>query len=324
MPEPNSERAAQVLSLPDGSRVGIADYGAPDGAPVLALHGAPASRLMFSVADVAACAANFRIIAPDRPGYGLTDVDRNPTLDRRAEWLEKVADALGLDRFAILAISGGGPYATALASRLGNRVTALALVSPMGPIADVMATTPANRPAVPFLQRRFFLHLPRRWIFPPLARLAARIFMASPRGFVGGFPRLIGDPDAHILRKPHIREAMLAMTREALRDGAEGGIADLRIYGAPWNIDIARITAPAMLWQGTADRIVPVAAALHLARLIPGCRLMRLEGAGHFWVFDHMTEVFAGLRAMTEISSSAGAAIRPALGSVDTTSPTRT
>jgi pimeloyl-ACP methyl ester carboxylesterase len=291
--------STRVLQLPTGP-VGLAEYGDPDGAPVLALHGAPASRLMFAIADEPARAAGLRIIAPDRPGYGLTPMDALPALASRTAGLESLADVLGLERFAVLAISGGAPYGVALASRLGARITALALVSPMGPVADFAASSEAARRAVPFVQRRFFRHLPYRRFFPPLAGLAARVFMVLPNGTSGLAPRLVGDPDAHILVKPHIRAAMLEMTREALRNGAAGGVADLRIYGAPWGVDFRRVCAPATLWQGTQDRVVPAAAALYLARHIPGCRLVSIEGAGHFWVFESLDGLCRAVRAMID------------------------
>jgi pimeloyl-ACP methyl ester carboxylesterase len=55
------------------------------------------------------------------------------------------------------------------------------------------------------------------------------------------------------------------------------------------------VKAPVLLWQGMADRNVPVAASLRLARLIPGCELHRLEGEGHYWIFDHIEEVLKAL-----------------------------
>lgn len=285
------DRNSRTLCLPDGRRVGLAEYGAPDGAPVLALHGAPACRLMFAIADREARSVGLRLIAPDRPGYGLTPADEAPTLAKRTDWLVAIADTLGLDRFAILAVSGGGPYAAALASRLGRRITAMVLVSPMGPAADYLATPLAREAPIPFLQRRFFVHLPRRWFFPALGRTAVRLYMTPRRGLLTNVPRLIRDPDAGILDRPLIRDVMGAMTREAFRTGAHGGISDMMIYGAPWNVSLQEISAPSVLWQGTADRIVPVAAAYHLAHSIPGCRLIRIGDAGHFWVFEHVEEV---------------------------------
>jgi pimeloyl-ACP methyl ester carboxylesterase len=292
------DRNSRTLHLPDGRKVGLAEYGAEDGRPVLALHGAPACRLMFAIADEEARRAGLRLIAPDRPGYGLTPPDEKPTLASRTDWLAAIVDVLGLDRFAILAVSGGGPYATALASRLQTRITALALVSPMGPAADYLATPLAREAPIPFLQRRFFVHLPRRWFFPALGRTAVRLYMTPRNGLLTNVPRLIRDPDAGILERPLVREVMGAMTREAFRTGAEGGISDMMIYAARWDVPLSSITAPSILWQGTADRIVPVAAAYHLAHSIPGCHLRRIGEAGHFWVFEHVGAVCEELAGM--------------------------
>jgi pimeloyl-ACP methyl ester carboxylesterase len=58
--------------LVSGRRIGCAEYGDPC-LPVLALHGTPGSRLMFALSDGAARERGLRLIAPDRPGYGLSD-----------------------------------------------------------------------------------------------------------------------------------------------------------------------------------------------------------------------------------------------------------
>ena len=290
------ERDAQTIKLPGGGTVSFAEYGDAGGAPVLALHGAPASRLMFALADQAARRLELRLLAPDRPGYGFTPADGRPSLASRAAWLSRVADALGLERFAILAISGGAPYGVALASRLGERVSALALISPMGPVADYMATEAAGNHPLGLLHRCFFLSLPRReWLIGSLAGLARRLFLAAPARFGGAFARALSGADAQLLARPHVRDALVAVTREGLRSGPRGGILDLSIYAAPWGVDYRAITAPAIVWQGLADRIVPMPSALHLASLIPRCRLVELDGAGHFWVLDHVEEVLSEL-----------------------------
>ena len=78
-----------------------------------------------------------------------------------------------------------------------------------------------------------------------------------------------------------------------------GGANDLFVYGQPWGIDYAAITAPCIVWQGTEDTIVPLAAARYLAACLPNCRYAELDGAGHFWVIEHIPEVLrsrGGLR----------------------------
>jgi len=296
---------SEFVELADGRCFGLARYGAENGLAVLALHGAPASRIMFDVTDAAAKKLTLQIYCPERPGYGVTPKDEAPTLETRVADLEAIADRLGLQRFAVLGVSGGGPYAVALAARLGRRVNGLALVSPMGPIAQFMAakragTIGSEYGSVPRGHRLFFLELPKRKRLLVLqAGIGARAFKAAPNSFAKIFAQLLSRSDTKVLSQPHVEKSLVAMTLEALRHGVGGGMADLTIFSRPWPVHFERITAPAILFQGTADRIVPVPVSVWLADLIPNCRFELREGAGHFWVYDHVGEV---LKSLAEIS----------------------
>jgi pimeloyl-ACP methyl ester carboxylesterase len=70
-----SARLAETVDLPDGRRLGHADFGDPEGAPLLHLHGTPGSRLDFATDryDAALREAGVRFIAVDRPGFGMSD-----------------------------------------------------------------------------------------------------------------------------------------------------------------------------------------------------------------------------------------------------------
>ena len=260
---------------------------------------------MFDVTDAAAKKLTLQIYCPERPGYGVTPKGEAPTLETRVADLEAIADRLGLQRFAVLGVSGGGPYAVALAARLGRRVNGLALVSPMGPIAQFMAakragTIGSEYGSVPRGHRLFFLELPKRKRLLVLqAGIGARAFKAAPNSFAKIFAQLLSRSDTKVLSQPHVEKSLVAMTLEALRHGVGGGMADLTIFSRPWPVHFERITAPAILFQGTADRIVPVPVSVWLADLIPNCRFELREGAGHFWVYDHVGEV---LKSLAEIS----------------------
>ncbi|MDO9383766.1 MAG: alpha/beta fold hydrolase [Hyphomicrobiaceae bacterium] len=310
-----------ILRLPDGTKVGLAVYGDPAGLPVLAFHGTPASRLMYRKGDAAARKLGLKLIATDRPGYGLSPIDRNGTLASRTALHVAVADTLGLDRFALVGISGGSPYAAALASRLADRVTALALVSPMGPVADYVA---AGLPRLPLLQRRFFLNLSQRgWLVKPGAALGVAAFRAAPRAFAHAFKGALGGDDSRILSDPGVLDGLIEMTREALRSGAAGAVADFRIYGQPWAIDYQAISSPATIWAGTADKVVPVPVCAYLAQRIPRGRLITVPGGAHFWILEHVSEVLARVRTMTDTAQvspvepgAASGVIRPAPNSI--------
>jgi pimeloyl-ACP methyl ester carboxylesterase len=78
----------------------------------------------------------------------------------------------------------------------------------------------------------------------------------------------------------------------------------MKIFSKPWNIPFDAIRAPALLWQGTADRNVPVSASFRLGELVPGCRVFSLEGAGHYWIFDHIPEVLQAMRRVWDENST--------------------
>ena len=58
------------VPLPDGSTVGVYEYGDPGGRPVFAFHGVPACGAGFDWADEPARSRGIRLLAPDRPGVG--------------------------------------------------------------------------------------------------------------------------------------------------------------------------------------------------------------------------------------------------------------
>src|SRR5208282_1859736 len=122
------------IVLADGRKLGYSEYGAQRGLPVLGFHGTPGSRFMFRLVHEPARRLGLRIIAPDRPGFGLSDYQENRTLSDWANDVSALADKLGLARFGVAGISGGGPYVAACAALLPERVTAAALISPVGPL----------------------------------------------------------------------------------------------------------------------------------------------------------------------------------------------
>ena len=76
--------ADQVLRLGDGRALGFEVYGDPAGAPLLFLHGTPGSRLKFAIGHDAGKELGLAIVAPDRWGYGLSDVPEAADAARRS------------------------------------------------------------------------------------------------------------------------------------------------------------------------------------------------------------------------------------------------
>jgi pimeloyl-ACP methyl ester carboxylesterase len=279
------------LTLHDGRRLGYAEYGDPDGPTGLYFHGHPGSRLEPRFADEAAAGAGLRIVALDRPGYGLSDFHSGrQILDWPADVAE-VADALGLERFAVLGSSGGGPYALACAHALPERVSKAGVISGVGPY-DAPGTTDGMR-----WQNRVGFQLGAR--FPPLARFVmasmARQLRRRPDRTLDAIAQAMSPSDAEVARRPEVREILAADIAEAFRQGSRGAALDVVLLGRPWGFRLDEVGMPVYLWQGEEDVLVPPAMGRHLAARLPDCRAAFLPGEGHLLFVDHMAEIVEAL-----------------------------
>ena len=279
--------ADQVLRLGDGRALGFKVYGDPAGAPLLFLHGTPGSRSLFAVGHDVGKELGLAILAPDRWGYGLSDVPRAMSLSAFAADMAALMDHLGHEQFAVSGISGGGPYAASVAAVLAPRVTALALASSMGPVADL-----SDRRMLAYFHRFCFTALPRS----PLAmRAVFGLFRASlersPRLAAKLATMRAGPRDKALIARPEIARWLLGSFREGLRRGVDGAMCDMQLFSRSWDVDLGTIRAPARLWIGTADTAVPLSAARLLAHSITGCLLIELPAEGHFWMAVNYREV---------------------------------
>ena len=104
--------------------------GDPDGFPVLWFHGTPGGRLQVPPdAPASALARGLRLFGVERPGTGYSTEHRYGEVREFAADIRALADSLGLAKFAVAGLSGGGPYTLACAHDLPDRVVALDLVS---------------------------------------------------------------------------------------------------------------------------------------------------------------------------------------------------
>jgi pimeloyl-ACP methyl ester carboxylesterase len=114
---------SQVALASDGRTLTFAEWGDPDGFPVFFLHGTPNSRFARHYDESKYVEAGARVITYDRSGYGGSDRHRGRRVVDCVGDVAAIADTLGIDRFAVMGASGGGPHALAVAARLPERVT---------------------------------------------------------------------------------------------------------------------------------------------------------------------------------------------------------
>ena len=265
----------------DGRQVAYAQWGDPDGVPVLSLHGTPGSRLNRHPDSGAVRAAGIRVITYDRPGYGRSDRHPGRTVVDCVADVEAIADALGLERFRVTGASGGGPHCLAVAARLAERVERAACVVGLAPwqaegLDWFAGMDPAN-------VREFGWALDGEAVLEPaLQREVDRLLPAlddDPASLLADFE--LSDADRAVLADPRIHAVMREGMRESVAQGPLGWVDDDLAFTRPWGFELSEITVPVQVRYGATDVLVPAGHGAWLAAHVPGATVQVDTGAGH-------------------------------------------
>jgi pimeloyl-ACP methyl ester carboxylesterase len=112
----------------DGVRVFYRAAGDPNAPVILLLHGFPTSSFMFREL-IPRLATDYRVIAPDLPGFGFTEVPaaRNYkySFDNLAQTIDAFTQAIKINRYAIYVFDYGAPTGFRLAMAHPERITAI-------------------------------------------------------------------------------------------------------------------------------------------------------------------------------------------------------
>lgn len=286
--------AERTIALRDGRRLAYAEHGDARGRPLLMLHGFPGSRLEAALVHEQAARAGVRIVAPDRPGIGGSSPKRGRTLLDWAQDLLELADALGLERFPLVGVSGGAPYALACAFRAPERLSAVGLLCGLGPTDEpelLSGMLRWNRIGLRAARRCPALARPVLGAIAPLARRA-------PLLLVRKLARALPPPDRELLAERDLQRRLAVSFRESFRQGGAGPACDARNYARPWGFELSAIRARVHLWHGGRDAMVPQAMGLRMAELLPRCEPSFPPEEGHFsLVLRRCDEVFETLLA---------------------------
>lgn len=282
----------QTVQLMDGRTLGYVEWGAPQGTPVFAFHGSPGSRLDIFMAPLEEVSGlNARLIVPDRPGIGRSDFQPGrKLLDWPADVVE-LAGALGIERFAVLGVSGGGPYAAACAYQIPECLTRAAIVSGVAPLNVPGITRQMG-------QSRLFFTLAR--LSPSLAGWMMRSLKSGlerdPGRIIAQVTNTLPDPDREILAQPQVQQAFMRTLREALRNGTQGVSWDTAVIAREWGFRPEEISLPVKIFHGEADTNAPVAMGRYMANAIPNAQARFFPGEGHFSTFvKYLEEIVQAL-----------------------------
>jgi len=224
-------------------------YTAGHGDPLLIIHGGGDGARSW-LKTVTWLSRNYRIYAPDLPGFGLSQpIGRDQDIPKYVEFAEEFSRILGLQRFHLVGHSLGGAIALHYALAYPHKVDKLVLVSSMYLRADIA-------PWVSFMSSPFFyksLAAPAHAFMAFVKRLVDLFY--SPKEFINPLPRAKIDMAKLIMA---LQEQTTALTDQ-----------------------LSELIMPTLLVWGAKDSIVPVSHAYAAVQIIPDCHLEVLEGCGH-------------------------------------------
>jgi pimeloyl-ACP methyl ester carboxylesterase len=267
--------ASVTAALDDGRVLSCCQWGPAEGEPLFVLHGSPGSRFLRHREEVYQRAGAW-VITYDRPGYGASTRLPGRQVSHAAADVVSIADQLGLGRFGVCGISGGGPHALAVAARHPDRVRRCATVVSLGPYG------------VPGLD--FFASMSaadrQEWAWIQQGEQALVEHMV---------PDLVSWIDTLDTEQPPegmtdwVRRMLVQAFREAFAPGPGGFVDDFRSFVQPWGFDVAEVAAPTRIMVASEDKS-SLAHGQWLAGHIPGAQLVIVPG-GHLGPRDKEEEL---------------------------------
>lgn len=280
----------QICTLHSGRRLSFAQYGDPKGKPLFYFHGWPSSHLGAQKYDALAKKLHVRVIAPDRPGYGVSDYQRNRKLLDWPDDVVELAHHLHIKKFSVMGVSGGGPYAAVCAFKIPDRIKRIGIVVGLSPIIG-----PHIFDGMMWMSKIGWMLFGR---IPFTAKISAMIQYANAHWGPswGIYSSLFGaKADKKLYRDPKLRQETKRIFKEAFRDGYKGPELDLRLYTSEWRFDVGAIKSNVFLWYGAEDQNVSLNMGRYYKSHLPKSKLTIYPKEGHMISITHAEEIFKTL-----------------------------
>lgn len=280
----------QTLELRDGRKLGFAEFGDLNGKPIFHFHGHPGSRYEVLLHGDKPTKLGLHVIAAERPGIGLSDFQpRRKLLDWPDDIIE-LADHLGIEKFTVEGISGGGPYAAACAYKIPHRLECCAIVGGMGPInMRKKGMMRSNR--IDFFIARRLPFIVKYMVKKTMKKLNDP---DKAKDFMKRIFKTMAEPDRILVQDSKLLDIFTTEFREAFRSGPDGVTYEEKIYVKPWGFELSDISPDLQvyLWHGGLDVIVPISIGREMCDLIPNCKGYFYPEEAHLsFVYKHFEEI---------------------------------
>ncbi|KAI5855117.1 alpha/beta-hydrolase [Durotheca rogersii] len=282
----------ELFTLPDGRTISYAQYGDhASSRTIFYHHGYPSSHGEALAFHDAALRHGHRIISVDRPGMGSSTYQpQRRLLDWPADLLA-IADHLKVDRFAVLGVSGGGPYVLACWHQISrSRCVGAGIMGGLFP-------TDLGLSGMLVGSRMLF------WAARWSPRLAGKILdfglgsttrstenLETLEKTLGETVKSRPKPDVEAWESSssNFRQALTSGLKGAFQNGPEGSGWEARLYGSDWGFKLEELAiepGKMVIWHGDEDVNVPVAMAEKAAKLLRNAELRISNGHAHMSIF---------------------------------------
>ena len=285
----------RMIESPDGRVLEVATVGDPSHPPVFFHHGTPGSASLVRTIEEIATKGDLFLVTMSRAGYGTSSRQEGRNVAAAVPDTRTVLDALGLDRYAVVGWSGGGPHALACAALDAPRCIAAWSLAGVAPFTADFDWTDGMGPENIEEMELAVKGGPEYEAHMEL--IGTALGDATADNLIDLFGGLLSDPDKEALAPWAARELFADSFRRGFVHGWRGSYDDDRAMMSDWDFDPGAITIPVSVWFGDQDLMVPPTHAQWLLRTVTSSSGHHYPGEGHFSVImNHFDELAADIK----------------------------
>lgn len=283
-----NDKQVHLYPFEDGRQLAFNRYGAPLGYPVLYFHGSPSSRLEAAFLHDVAASQGFLLIAPDRPGCGVSDPNPNHALLDNAADMAEFVSHLGWDHFGMIATSGGFPSLAACAFRFPEKVLFSVDLAGWAPLNEMRHSyaqmTPGDRLFA------FLAHYFPRLLILPFRAIGRAARQSDTERFHRLFASWLSESDHKALEDHEMAKNLHQIVRESFRQGANGPMRDALLCYRDWGFPLGDVHVPLHIYHGQDDKLVPVSFSHYVSQAVGSSSLTTYPEIGHYGLITRKQE----------------------------------
>ena len=282
----------QTITLDDGRVLGFAESGDPQGIPLFLFHGLNSSRLEVIIANESMFRSSIRCIGIDRPGIGLSSFQKNRTVLDFVDDVEALTKHLSIEKFLLLGVSAGTPYALACSYKIPHKIIACGIISGVAPVFTFGLKEMAK-------ESRAFISLAQKvpWLIKYIFWfLHGRLSQNSLKEdqFLESIMFALDDVDKKLIGLTHAKRALLKTFKEGYKQGSKGVAYDgVLVFGKPWGFELEEIDfMPIHLYHAEKDKGIPLSMVQGMREKLTGATLKIYRDEGHLSIiFNQLDDI---------------------------------